>query len=165
MTLMCNTNESSVENVYWLTPSGLIFFNLNSLDLNITDITADDGGYYVCGDGEGNTYSTIVVYVTPYFPHHIPHVYTTSGSFESITCIAEGFPLPIVYWMSDVLVSGDGYQSGSGELVPNEVELVFDPVLFGDEGIYKCIARNDYGENITNITVTSELLTITMLGL
>ena len=37
-------------------------------------------------------------------------------------------------------------------------DLVFNPVLFGDEGVYRCVATSDVGERLISdaITVTSE---------
>ena len=110
---------------------------------------------------------------------------TTNGTVESVVCATEGFPV-IYRWEraeetsssggsgsisdSSGLMSGSsgsisgnsGLMSDSGnELTFAEYSigrvLVFDPAVFGDEGVYRCVASG-LGEEIVSdlTTVTSE---------
>ena len=159
VTLQCN---STADGVYWQTPSGQVFFNPNGTDFNITDIVAEDGGYYTCANEMSEALSTHVLYVTPYFTSQPPDIYTSNGVFESVRCFAEAFPSPSVYWLvpfGNTSGSGSGDQSssgsGSGDQSMQQI-LEFNPVQFGDEGLYFCVASNEYGESTTSITVTSK---------
>ena len=156
VTLQC------ADGVYWQTPSGQVFFNPNSTDFTITDIAAEDGGYYTCANEMSEALSTHVLYVIPYFTSHPPDIYTSNGVFESVRCFAEAFPSPSVYWLvpfGNTSGSGSGDQSssgsGSGDQSMQQI-LEFNPVQFGDEGLYFCVASNEYGESTTSITVTSK---------
>ena len=177
MTLQCDASTNNLQGIYWQTPSGQIYFNSDNPNFTITDIVASDGGYYTCANATGYVYSTVIVYVTPYFIYQpLNDVYTSDGMIENVTCFAEAFPLPNVYWItsfeSDRNDFGFGSDSESGSGVLDQNILTFSPVMFGDEGVYVCIATNDYGNDTTSIIVTSKsdlcpqnILTVSILAL
>ena len=157
------------QNAYGEVLSHIVLFVNYSLGIamsivNITDIRAMDGGTYTCiAENElGVVSDSVVVYVVPYFTFQPSDILTTNGSNESTTCAAEAFPPPTLLWIAlsgPVIEYGSGLiGSGMGEMGSFEdmEDLVFDPVEFGDEGVYHCNASNEYGEALTNITVTGE---------
>ena len=110
---------------------------------------------------------------------------TTNGTVESVVCATEGFPVSYRWERAEETSSsgGSGLMSGSSGSISgssgsisgnsglmsdsgNELTfaeystgrvLVFDPAVFGDEGVYRCVASG-LGEEIVSdlTTVTSE---------
>ena len=107
--------------------------------LTLMDIDASSGGIYSCtvGNLAGNDSATTTLYVAPYFIIHPENVETSNSSKVNISCLAESFPEPEYMWMKD----GDSSLVREGVItvdMPNS--LGFRPVLFGDEGVYVCVA-------------------------
>ena len=131
--------------------------------LSVTDITADDGGNYTCivGNEVGEIEATAVLSVSLYISGEQVGLNTTNGALENITCMIEGFPI-IYSWenIDDVMTSSSGGSALNqySEISTGQV-LEFDPVTFGDEGVYRCVAHSDIGDELVSdaITVTSEL--------
>lgn len=121
--------------------------------LAIEDITADDGGSYVCSvsNEAGVTEATAVLSVSLYVSGEVVGLNTTSGSVENITCLIEGFPISY-HWekLDDMIIN---YR-----LVSIGRVLQFNPVGFGDEGEYRCVGNSGVGDVLTSdeITVSSE---------
>ena len=104
----------------------------NESTLSVTDIDASSGGDYTCtvSNAAGNDSDSVTLYVQPYIVTPLEEqTLTSSGSELNISCDAAGFPTPTVNWidMTDIVVSNDS-------------ELMFSPVMFGDEGLYRCVA-------------------------
>jgi hypothetical protein len=107
--------------------------------LTLMDIDASSGGIYTCtvSNLAGNESATTTLYVAPYFVIHPENVETMNSTEVNITCLAESFPEPEYMWMKD----GDSGLVREGVItvvMPNS--LGFRPVLFGDEGVYMCVA-------------------------
>ena len=107
--------------------------------LTLMDIDASSGGIYSCtvSNLAGNDSATSTLYVAPYFIIHPENVETSNSSKVNISCLAESFPEPEYMWMKD----GDSSLVREGVItvdMPNS--LGFRPVLFGDEGVYVCVA-------------------------
>ena len=107
--------------------------------LTLMDIDASSGGIYTCtvSNLAGNDSATTTLYVAPYFIIHPENVETSNSSEVNISCLAESFPEPEYMWMKD----GDSSLVREGVItvdMPNS--LGFRPVLFGDEGVYVCVA-------------------------
>ena len=120
--------------------------------LTVNNITADDGGYYTCiAENEaGFTEASALLYVRLYVSEPQVGLNTTSGSVENITCTIEGFPINYT-WEK---LEGMNYS----RVFTGRV-LEFNPVLFGDEGVYRCVANSsDLGEELVSddLTVTSK---------
>ena len=166
--------------------------------LTIPDVTAADGGSYVClvENEAGVSEATAVLSVPLYISGEQVGLNTSNGSMENITCMIEGFPITYVWEkMDEVNVSDSGSVSGSGSgsvsgsgsgsvsgsgsgsvsvsgsgsgsmIMPEETYslvmigrvLEFNPILFGAEGVYRCVAIGDVGDEVTSdaITVTSK---------
>jgi hypothetical protein len=110
-------------------------------------IDASYGGNYICvaSNAAGDDSASAMLYVTPYIVTQLEEdILVVNGSRLNINCDAEGFPTPMVNWvaMLDVEVS-------------STMMLQFSPVLFGDEGIYRCIAASKI--NGTNYTTTDQI--------
>ena len=130
--------------------------------LTINRITAPDhGGLYECiaqniaGNGSNTTY----VFVSPRFLIHPVQTLAVSGMIINLTCEAESFPVPQYTWHKHE-------QDGSIlDVGPDDYLLQFNPIVFGDAGIYQCTATSNsitiysnnatlYGElNIYNINL------------
>ena len=116
--------------------------------LVVMDINASSGGDYTCtvSNAAGNDSASTTLYVAPYIVTPLEEqTLTTSGSNVNITCDADGFPTPTVIWV-DMMIAE----------VENTSLLEFSPVMFGNEGLYRCVATaeiNGMSFNATNETV------------
>ena len=133
--------------------------------LTINRITAPDhGGLYECiaqniaGNGSNTTY----VFVSPRFLIHPVQMLAVSGMIINLTCEAESFPVPQYMWRKH---EQDGRTLDVG---PDDYLLPFNPIVFGDAGIYQCIATSNsitiYSNNATlygelNIYIINLMLT------
>ena len=120
----------------------------NESTLSVSDIDASSGGNYTCtvSNAAGNDSDSITLYVQPYIITPLEEQTLTSSDTElNISCDAAGFPAPMVNWidMTDVVVSNDS-------------QLLFNPVMFGDEGLYRCVATAE----ITGMTFNASDETI-----
>ena len=168
----CSAVGNGTLNVTWRLPTGEMVYtgqdmvnvwSVNS-SLTVVDITADDGGNYTCivGNEAGETEATAVLTVRLYMSEEQVGLNTTNGTFENITCVIEGFPISYVWKKMDDIILG----SGSGMMMPEDNYssvstgrvLEFNPVVFGDEGVYRCVASSDVGDDLVSdaVTVTSE---------
>ncbi len=120
--------------------------------LTLTSIITSQGGEYTCvaSNGAGSGSETTTVLVSPRITRAPLDRQTTNGSFFLLVCEGEAFPDPQYTW-----------SHSGGTALRNVVtttggsRLIFDPVLFGDEGTYYCEVTSN------NITVQSEGATIT----
>ena len=118
------------DNIYaWMKNENIIG---NESTLALTDIDASSGGSYTClvSNAAGNDSASTTLYVAPYIVTPLEEqTLTANGSSVNINCDANGFPVPNVHWMN---------------MTNNEVSgsslLQFHPVMFGDEGVYRCEA-------------------------
>ena len=126
----------------------------NGTTLVVTDIDAFSGGNYTClvSNAAGNDSASTTLYVAPYIVTPLEEqTLTANGSNVDIICDTAGFPSPTVNWvdMRNVEVS--------------DISLLqFSPGVFGDEGLYRCIATAEINEMIftasTNTTVVGKCL-------
>ena len=117
----------------------------------IPDITFMSGDEYTCmvSNAAGNESVSTFLFVNPEITLNPMDVNTTNGTVFMIMCEAEAFPRPEFQW---IYIGGD---FGSNIMGADTNLLVFDPVLFGDEGDYFCTATSN------GISVSSESATIT----
>ena len=123
-----------------------IFIADNESTLLINDIDASSGGSYTClvSNAAGNDSASTTLYVAPYILSLLEEqTLTASGSNVNIRCDAAGFPSPSVNWVDMMTVE-----------VSNTPLLQFNPVMFGDVGIYRCVATAEI--NDMNFTATDE---------
>ena len=123
----------------------------NTSNLTLTGVMAEDGGDYICivSNEAGSNNATAVLSVSLYVSGPQIGINTTNGTMEIITCMIEGFPINYTWEKMD---------NGSYSEVSIGRDLVFDPVIFGDEGVYRCVARSDVSDDLISdaVTVTSE---------
>ncbi len=107
------------------------------LVVNVT--RPEDGGEYTClvSNVAGNQTDTTMLYIVPQITTEPIDSLTRNGSKLSVICTAEGFPQPDYRWQSLQSIDHNG---NDGYTVSNRSVLGFNPIGFGDEGFYRCIA-------------------------
>ena len=139
---------------HWL-KDGERLSNENSTSLVLTNVTAADGGIYTCvvTNPAGNASRHIPLYIQPYitvFPRALMTV--ENGSFANFTCEALGFPAPNITW-----IKYESYDNRSTFVaVSNGDVLAFEPILFGDEGYYACVASSQRFNGVQLVSASSE---------
>ena len=134
------------DNFFQWQMNGNIIGNDNMLE--VMDIDASSGGIYTCtvSNAAGSDSASTTLYVAPYIVTPLEEqILTTDGSNVNISCDADGFPSPNVSWVDMTNVE-----------VINMSLLEFSPVMFGDEGLYRCVATaeiNGMGFNATDDTI------------
>ena len=120
----------------------------NDSMLEVMDIDASSGGNYTCtvSNAAGIGSASTTLYVAPYIVTPLEEqILTANGSNVNISCDTDGFPNPTVSWVDMTNTE-----------VVNMSLLEFNSVMFGDEGLYRCVATaeiNGLGFNATDDTV------------
>ena len=114
-------------------------------------IAASDGGEYTCvvSNVAGSENASSVLLVEPSITVDPIDVFADVGDFVMLLCMAEAFPEAVYSWMrigSEIREDIDGQTNTT---------LIFDPVIFGDEGAYVCTASS------SNVSVNSRVATLT----
>lgn len=146
VTLLCSSSGGPNNMFKWMKEEVVISDETKeTLTLNITSIYY--GGTYTCSvnNTAGNDSASATLYVAPYFINPLvstleKQVLSANGSSLEINCDATGFPTPTVNWVD--MTSMEVY---------NTSLLEFTPVIFGDEGLYYCVATTEIeGKNFTS---------------
>ena len=122
----------------------------NDSMLEVMDIDASFGGNYTCtvSNAAGSDSASTILYVAPYIVTPLEEqILTTNGSNLNISCDTDGFPSPNVSWMDMT----------NAEMM-NTSLLEFNPVNFGDEGLYRCVATAEI--NGMHFTTTDDTILI-----
>ena len=132
----------------------------NSSILTLMDIDASHGGQYTCtaNNFAGSDSATTTLYVAPYFVTHPGNSVETANSSSvniNFTCKAESFPNPEYAWLKNGGPETPREGVFSAEM-PNV--LTFRQVVFGDEGIYTCVASVTVGTTVYNASSNPVLL-------
>ena len=132
VTLLC-TAMGGPDNSFNWKRNGTVIGNDSTIHL----VTVDDshGGDYTCtvSNAAGSDSASTTLYVAPYIVTSLEdQILAVNGSSVNITCNAAGFPAPVVMWVNVIDIK-----------VSNSSQLQFLPVLFGDEGIYSCVALTE----------------------
>lgn len=149
--LSCNT-QGGPENAFdWtVVRNNVIIQGPSSSTFELSPVM---GGVYTCVvsnlAGFGNASTT--VFVSLRFVLHPNDTEADVGDSVVLTCEAQSFPNPTYEWIRLDDVSIRGNLSGI-----NSSRLVFDNVLFGDEGDYSCLATSA-GDNITSSSLPATL--------
>ena len=129
--LMCSSSGGPNNTYEWIKDATVLNGETSdTLTLIITN--ASFGGDYTCtvSNAAGNDSASTTLYVAPYIVTPLEEqTLTTSGSNVNIICDADGFPSPTVIWVNMMIAE-----------VENTSLLEFSPVMFGDEGLYRCVA-------------------------
>ena len=120
--------------------------------LTLENVDAADGGVYTCvvTNAAGNDSSNITLNISPYFTVQPNDTLTNNGDNQSLICEAEGFPYPAYQWFRS-----NNQVIRSDVIGDNSSNLLFNLVLFGDEGDYYCTATSN------GISVNSTIATLT----
>lgn len=113
----------------------------NTVTLNI--INGSSGGVYTCivRNAAGIDLDSTILYVAPYIMNPLEgQVLRTNGSNLSIICETGGFPSPDVIW------ERINMNTMRGTVVSTTSLLEMLPVVFGNEGLYRCIASFEIHE-------------------
>ena len=121
--------------------------------LNISNVNATQhGGVYRCvvSNGAGNDSDNGTLNVRPVITvQPAETLLTSNGSIEQLQCVADAFPAPEYRW--------EKIENGITRTVSNTSVLMLNPVMFGDEGTYQCVAVSlGVQVNSTSSLVTGE---------
>ena len=149
MTLNCSA-QGGPDNTYQWQQNGTDLDNETMQNLAITQISSADGGEYTCvvSNAAGNDSASTVLNVFPEIVLNPKDANATNGTVRMLVCEAEAFPEPQYQWMRV------GGTFGENVVGVNSSLLVFNPVIFGDEGDYYCRATSN------GVTVISDNATL-----
>jgi len=150
VTLKCSA-QGGPDNTYQWQRHGTDLDNETMQTLTLTQINATDGGEYTCvvSNAAGSGSASTLLNVSPEIVIDPTDVSARNGTVHMLACEAEAFPEPQYQWMR---VGGMFSENVAG--VDSSL-LVFNPVIFGDEGDYYCSATSN------RVTVTSDNATLT----
>ena len=143
---MCNSGGGPNNTYVWV-KDGTILDGDTSDTLTLIINNALSGGNYTCtiSNAAGSDSASTTLYIAPYiFTPLDEQTLTTNGSNVNISCDADGFQSPTVSWVDMT----------NAEVV-NRSLLEFSPVMFGNEGLYRCVATAEIsGANFTTVDDT-----------
>ena len=135
-------------------PGNLFLWEMNGYTIasdaivDLVAINASYGGNYTCTvfNAAGTDSASTTLYVAPYIVTPLEEeILTPNGSNVNINCVTAGFPAPSVKWVDALDFE-----------VSSSSQLEFSPVMFGDEGLYRCVASTEIdGNNITAVNETT----------
>ena len=154
VTLNCSA-QGGPGNTYQWQRNGMDLDSETAQTLAISQINATDGGEYTCvvSNAAGNDSASTLLNVSPEIVLDPMDVRTSNGTMGMLVCEAEAFPEPQYQWMRVSGTFGDNIAGNDSSM------LVFNPVMFGDEGDYYCRATSN------GLTVTSDNATLTGLSI
>jgi len=131
--------------------SNRILQGQNSSVLLLSSVDAGDGGTYSCeaSNNAGTDSSDTTVFIAPYFVDPPMDVDVSNGTFQNLSCVADGFPNVEYQWRK------------SNGTIRNEVAgsvssmLQFAPVVFEDAGDYFCSVESQA------LIIQSDTVTVT----
>ena len=124
-----------------------------SATLMLSNVNASTGGEYSCvvSNSAGDNSASTFVFISPYFTTQPEDRVGSIGSTLTLMCEAEAFPSPQYHW-----ARMDGVAIRDVVLGVNSTMLIFNPLMFGDEGNYFC--------NVTLGGVTFQSNVVTLRG-
>ncbi|XP_026520907.1 immunoglobulin superfamily member 10 [Notechis scutatus] len=165
--LHCLAAGSPKPNIIWTLPSGFLldrpqingkYTLLENGTLLIRETNIHDRGNYMCKAQNYIGDSRVVVFVTivghsPRITKRPPrNIHTVSGLAIRLHCMAFGIPDPEITWElpnhSLFLTGIKGQLSGSEILHPQGTLIIHNPNS-SNSGIYKCVAKNQFGRDFT----------------
>ena len=137
------------EATYQWSKDGSVLEGENSTLLVISNVSTSSGGIYTCNASNTEGYNTAsgALFMHPFFTLQPADVLSRINVNLNLTCGADGFPSPAVHW-----------EDSEGMSVSSSALLELAPVMFGDEGVYYCVAE-------TTVTVGNDSITITALSM
>ncbi|OCT78704.1 immunoglobulin superfamily member 10 [Xenopus laevis] len=165
--LHCLSDGIPRPSITWILPSGYVIERpqvqgkyklLENGTLVIQETAIHDHGNYQCKAknyaGEAAiTVSVVVVAYPPRITNKPPQtLHARVGSTVRLNCMAIGIPKPDIFWelpdLSILSTASQGSLSGT-ELLHPQGTLVIQKPQTSDSGIYKCIAKNSLGSDIS----------------
>ena len=137
--------------------------------LALTSVDIENGGFYTCAVSDSNTAETsgfdqeALLYVRP---RVIPEFVNARNGDTNVTlmCDPQADPQPLQYqWqrVGEPSVEEDFFIAGSGSgMLLRSLVLEFDPIEFGDEGVYQCMVSipqmSEFISSSSNVTVSGQ---------
>ena len=143
VTFTCDTHGGP-GNVFLWQRNGVNLDEETQSTLQLTSVDASDGGEYTCivSNAAGSDSAVLTLYIQPYIvTDPQPQILAANNTQRSFTCEAMGFPDPSYRWMKDEDLEFESFGQN----------LAFSPVIFGDEGTYRCISLS-----VQNFTALSQ---------
>ena len=163
ITFAC-TGEGGPNNTYqWFKDDQTLPLYMRA-NLTLSLVNSTHGGEYTClvSNAAGNESVTTVLYVLPYFVvHPETEIRTRAESVVNFTCTADGFPLPNITWVKRNVSDAN---TGLVTIATDDI-LEFNPVVFGDEGDYFCIASSSIAHVNGSIEIYSTQTQATLTGM
>ncbi|XP_067825529.1 hemicentin-1-like [Heptranchias perlo] len=160
VTLPCEVQGSPPPIIRWNKDSRLVlpmsarYTVLPLGSLRILDSRVSDSGLYRCSaiNRAGNASLTLqlIIHVPPKI--HLSHrlLKAITGQSVDLPCLAHGDPTPKIRWYKgdEALLQGtrDSLDGPDGSVSIEDVEL-------SDAGIYRCVATNSAGQDVTEMTL------------
>ncbi|XP_028406279.1 peroxidasin-like isoform X2 [Dendronephthya gigantea] len=129
---------------------------LTTGSLRILQVQARDEGVYTCQAinviGVRTARSRLVVKpeAKPEIMSISEHVFVNVGDSATLTCVAQGDPIPQITWIKD----GIRVTNGNRFVLQSQGVLRIREIGKNDEGTYECVARNDAGSDIDTVRLT-----------
>ena len=156
LTLNCTTSGSNDNMFQWYKDDIILEGNTDNI-LNITDVTADDGGLYECvvNNTAGNSSANITIYgmsclslctlhmyvmfslVAPRFIAVPQSVEEFIGSPVNLSCSADGFPVPDITWLFQGMTYTNETVNTTNSTYTESTIIITD-VILSHGGIYSC---------------------------
>ena len=151
VTFTCSSLGGPNNTLQWL-KDGLELNVSTNENLTLVNITViEDGGVYTCvvSNAAGSDNASVSLNIRPVFIIHPMNRSIVNGTDISFSCSAMSFPEPVYTWFHE------GDDLPQSEMVVNSSILVFEPAVFGDQGIYYCNATSG------DVSVSSETAILT----
>ena len=133
VTFICDTHGGPGNMIQWQR-NGANLDEETQSTLQLTSVDASDGGEYTCvvNNSAGSDSAVLTLYIQPYIlTDPQPQILAANDDRASFTCEAMGFPYPSYRWIKDEDLEFESLRQN----------LTFSPVIFGDEGTYRCTAH------------------------
>ena len=119
--------------------------------LPLPNVQISTGAVYTCNvtNEAGSSETSTFLFISLVFITQPMSVTLDNGTLHTFVCEADGFPSPTYEW---IRVDGEPIRDDIRRVVNM---LMFEPVLYGDEGDYYCNASS------ADTTVTSQVVTLT----
>ena len=143
------TSSGGPNNTYAWVKDEIVLDDEASDSLTLIIDSASSGGNYTCtiSNAAGSDSASTTLYVAPYIVTPLEEqTLTTNGSNVNISCDADGLPSPTVSWVDMTNIE-----------VVNMSLLEFSPVMFGDEGVYRCVATAELN-GMSSTTIDGTIL-------
>ncbi|XP_078354372.1 roundabout homolog 1-like [Oculina patagonica] len=162
VTLSCNTDGNPVPTISWTrngdpvdeNKNSRVSFTENKKQLTIINVNRTDSGEYRCvaNNSVGNDTSNVATLDVQYPPEIIVHPEAqanTEGVNVTLSCIADGNPVPTKSWTRNGFPMNTLGNSRI-RFSADKKQLTITNVNRTDSGEYRCVANNSLGNDTSN---------------